>query len=31
MINPKMLAEWTVALGETAELLADRGAITRVG
>lgn len=24
-----MLAEWTVALGETAELLADRGAITR--
>jgi acetyl-CoA acetyltransferase family protein len=29
MVNPHMPVEWTVALGETAELLADRGAITR--
>ncbi|GAA3880765.1 thiolase family protein [Leifsonia kafniensis] len=29
MVNPRMPAEWTVSLGETAELLADRFAITR--
>jgi acetyl-CoA acetyltransferase family protein len=29
MVNPKMPAEWTVALGETAEILADRYDITR--
>jgi len=29
MVNPLMPAEWTVALGEGAELLADRYAITR--
>jgi acetyl-CoA acetyltransferase family protein len=29
MVNPTMPVEWTVPLGETAELLADRGAITR--
>ncbi|MEW2635509.1 thiolase family protein [Streptomyces sp. NPDC048389] len=29
MVNPKMPAEWTVALGEGAELVADKHAITR--
>ncbi|MEU4350777.1 thiolase family protein [Streptomyces sp. NPDC023838] len=29
MTNPKMPAEWTVALGEGAELIADRHALTR--
>ncbi len=29
MTNPRMPAEWTVALGEGAELIADRHAITR--
>jgi acetyl-CoA acyltransferase len=29
MVNPNMPAEWTVALGEGAELLADKYAITR--
>jgi acetyl-CoA acetyltransferase family protein len=29
MVNPQMPAEWTVALGEGAEILADRYAITR--
>ena len=29
MVNPKMPAEWTVSLGEGAEILADRYAITR--
>jgi acetyl-CoA acetyltransferase family protein len=29
MVNPKMPSEWTVALGETAEILADRYDITR--
>ena len=29
MVNPRMPAEWTVALGEGAELLADRFAISR--
>lgn len=29
MVNPRMPAEWTVALGETAEILADRYSISR--
>src|SRR5207248_1026796 len=31
MVNPAMPAEWTVALGEGAEILADRYAISRAG
>jgi acetyl-CoA acetyltransferase family protein len=29
MVNPKMSSQWTVPLGETAEILADRYSITR--
>ncbi|MBB5867401.1 acetyl-CoA acyltransferase [Allocatelliglobosispora scoriae] len=29
MVNPRMNPEWTIALGESAELIADRHAVTR--
>ncbi len=31
MINPRMDARWTIALGESAEILADKYGISRGG